>query len=577
MPVVVRASVGSASELVQVSVEVHHELNQHGWCFAEFRSTKDHRPPAEEWLGQPLRVHAATEDGETIIFDGIVWQCELHHDIRAGYNLVVTGVTRSWKLEVTHDQKAFRDQDLAAIAAEIAGEDGVSARVTLSSDPSWPFIVQWGMPDLRFLVQRAYDRGAWIRATPQGIEIRDTFDDVVPIHWAGRLVHYAIVGRIGSPASTGTYYDPSTTISKTLSAVTAKPTFLESHPMTDAVVSASQGALPSNGVYRRSHTTDEREFEDRLKLESMRNLSNVFVIGVSGEPRVAVGNLVQIEDLPEGGSSGVVKAIHTWTQADGYRNQFVATLSSRWASFAPPQNRPPARIWRVPDRPGLYPTGPGQTSSGDPTFFNDPRTPLGAQQGANSILTDSLTSSHSHCWDPFLGVVVARVVDNDDPKHLGRLKVQYIWADKPTSWIRMISPHAGCDRGFLFLPEVGDEVLVAFEDGDPNLPVVIGSLWNSANNCHGVRLPFSSQSGVTNNDVKRIVSKSGIRITFSDTPGSEGLTFVTPFGCSIKMLQSDPQTGRSMIAIETTNGDIFLGAPKGRVHINSQFYSKEIG
>jgi type VI secretion system secreted protein VgrG len=577
MPVVVRASVGSASELVQVSVEVHQELNQHGWCFAEFRSTQDQRPAAEEWLGQPLQVQAQAEDGAAVIFDGIVWQCEVHHDIRAGYNVAVTGVTRSWKLEVTHDQKAFRDQDLAAIATEIAGEDGVSASVTLSSDASWPFIVQWGMPDLRFLVQRAYDRGGWIRMTAGGIEIRDGFDSAIPLRWADTLVHYAVVGRIGSPTSTGTYYDPSTTISKTLSGVTAKPAFLASVAMTDAVVSASQGALPSIGVYRRSHTTDEQEFEDRLKLESTRNLSNVFGIGVSAEPRVAVGNLVQIEDLPDGGSAGVIKAVHTWTHADGYRNQFVATLSSRWVSFAPPQNHPPMRVWRVPDRPGLYPTGVGQNNSGTPMFFNDPRTPLNAQSGTSSILTDSLTSSHSHCWDPFLGVVVARVVDNNDPDHLGRLKVQYIWADKPTDWIRMITPHAGSDRGFLFLPEVGDEVLVAFEDGDPNLPVVIGSLWNSANNCHGVRQPFSSQSGVTNNDVKRIVSKSGIRITFSDTPGSEGLTFVTPFGCSIKMLESDPQTGRSMIAIETTNGDIFLGAPKGRVHINSQFYSKEIG
>jgi type VI secretion system secreted protein VgrG len=92
-----------------------------------------------------------------------------------------------------------------------------------------------------------------------------------------------------------------------------------------------------------------------------------------------------------------------------------------------------------------------------------------------------------------------------------------------------------------------------------------------------VRQPFRSPAGIDNNDVKRIVTKGGLRITFSDTPGEQGLTFVTPFGCSIKMLEKHPDTGFPMVAIETATGDIFLGAPEGRVHINSKFYSKEIG
>jgi type VI secretion system secreted protein VgrG len=578
MPVAVRAIVGSSSELLQVSVEVHHELNQHGWCFAEFRATNDQRPPAEQWLGQPLTVRAVEEDGTTVIFDGIVWQCELHYDIRAGYNVVVTGVTRSWKLEVTHDQNAFKNKNLSAIATALASADGATAQVSLSADEPWNYLVQWGVPDLRFLVQRTYDRGGWVRTTSTGIEIRDAFDSGHPVQWAGRLTHYAVVGRIGSPASTGTFYDPSNTISKTLTGVTAKPDFLGSNPMSGAVMSASQGVLPSSGLYRQSHAVNEQEFEGRLKIESVRNLSNAFVVGVSGEPRVSVGNLLQIESLPEGnGSCGVIKAVHTWTQADGYKNEFVATLAAKWMSAASPQTSPPARIWQVPDRPGLYPTGSWLEARHDRAWFNDPRTPLRPGGGTCSLIGESVGNSHFHHSQPFLGVVVARVMDNNDPNHLGRLKVQYIWAEEPTDWIRMASPSAGADRGFLFLPEKGDEVLVAFEDGDPNHPIIIGSLWNSANNCHGVRQPFRSPAGIDNNDVKRIVTKGGLRITFSDTPGEQGLTFVTPFGCSIKMLEKHPDTGFPMVAIETATGDIFLGAPEGRVHINSKFYSKEIG
>src|ERR1700739_2174403 len=124
-----RAVVGSASNLIQVSVEVHHELNQHGWCFAEFRATSDDRPKVDQWLGQPLVVEAAVEGATAVLFDGIVWQCEVHQDIRAGFHALLIGVTRSWKLEVTHDQHAFTGKNLAAIAAELASEDGVAAQV----------------------------------------------------------------------------------------------------------------------------------------------------------------------------------------------------------------------------------------------------------------------------------------------------------------------------------------------------------------------------------------------------------------------------------------------------------------
>jgi type VI secretion system secreted protein VgrG len=561
-----RALVGSALDLIQVSVEVHQELNQHGWCFGEFRSTNDHRPPVESWLGEPITVEARDEGGTTTIFSGIVWQTELHHDVTGGYNVVVTGVTVSWKLEVTHDQNAFTNKTLAAIAQELAGEDGVAVQVKVSSDSRWPYLVQWGVPDMPFLVKRAYERKAWIRTTPKGIEIRDTFDQGGRLKWADGLNHYAVIGRLGTPSCTGTYYNPAQTTSKTLEKVSEAPGFFGSHRMSGAVVSASQRTMPSSGLYRSSHWVDEQDFNNRLKIESKRNLSQVYVIGVSREPKLAAGSTIEITDLRNGdgdGSCGVIKTVHTWTQANGYKNEFVATLATQWLSSATPRPYPPARVWQVADQPGLYPTGRGQS-----TFWNDKR--------FSSLLSESMGSNHYHLSEPYLGVVVARVVDNNDPDHLGRLKVQYIWAEEPTDWIRLVSPSAGSDRGILFLPEKGDEVLVAFEDGDPNQPVVIGSLWNSANNAKGVREPFCSEAGIINNDVKRIATKGGHRITLCDTPGEQGLTLCTPFAC-IKLLEKNPATGFPMIALETACGDIFLGAPEGRVHINSKFYSKEIG
>jgi len=81
------------------------------------------------------------------------------------------------------------------------------------------------------------------------------------------------------------------------------------------------------------------------------------------------------------------------------------------------------------------------------------------------------------------GVVVAVVTNNDDPEKLGRVKVKFPWlSDKnESSWARMLTPLAGQQRGFYHLPEPNDEVLVAFEFGDINRPIILGALWTGAN------------------------------------------------------------------------------------------------
>jgi hypothetical protein len=83
------------------------------------------------------------------------------------------------------------------------------------------------------------------------------------------------------------------------------------------------------------------------------------------------------------------------------------------------------------------------------------------------------------------GVAVAVVTDNKDPDKLYRVKVRYPWLDngaksggEPSYWARISTIGAGKDRGIYFLPEVEDEVLVAFEHGDMNRPFIVGALWN---------------------------------------------------------------------------------------------------
>ena len=102
------------------------------------------------------------------------------------------------------------------------------------------------------------------------------------------------------------------------------------------------------------------------------------------------------------------------------------------------------------------------------------------------------------------GVVVGVVTNTQDPAGLGRVKVKFPWlSDSEESfWARVATPMAGKGRGFYFLPEVEDEVLMAFEHGDARFPYVLGALWNGQD-----KPPESNEDG--KNNIRSIKSRSG--------------------------------------------------------------------
>ena len=107
----------------------------------------------------------------------------------------------------------------------------------------------------------------------------------------------------------------------------------------------------------------------------------------------------------------------------------------------------------------------------------------------------------------------ARIIDNNDPEGLGRVKVEFYWASGSTSsdWMRMIQPHSGAGKGFYFIPEIGEEVLVGFEGGNAQCPYVMGTHYNGKE---------SSGYSTPENDLKVIRTRSGIIIILNDADGS---------------------------------------------------------
>jgi phage baseplate assembly protein gpV len=114
----------------------------------------------------------------------------------------------------------------------------------------------------------------------------------------------------------------------------------------------------------------------------------------------------------------------------------------------------------------------------------------------------------------------------------------------PSAPARMMMPNAGSKRGMYWMPEIGDEVVVGFEHGDSNAPIILGALYNSESPTPTQAKPSSD------NNVRTIVSRSGHEITFDDSPGAGKITLKTTDGRSLTLDDTPP----GKIVMETSLG-----------------------
>jgi len=162
------------------------------------------------------------------------------------------------------------------------------------------------------------------------------------------------------------------------------------------------------------------------------------------------------------------------------------------------------------------------------------------------------------------GVVVGIVTNNTDPEGLGRLKVTFPWLsdDNESDWARLSTPMGGANKGFFILPEVGDEVLVAFEQGDINRPFVIGSLWNEEGK------PAEDNADGENN-IKKISTRNGHEVTFGEKDGEEKIEVKSKSGH--KLLLDDSSGGEKITIVDKTGSNsIEIDSNQNSVSINAQ-------
>ena len=157
------------------------------------------------------------------------------------------------------------------------------------------------------------------------------------------------------------------------------------------------------------------------------------------------------------------------------------------------------------------------------------------------------------------GVVTGIVTNNQDPENLGRVKVKIprLSGDDESEWARVVSFMAGNDRGAVFLPEVDDEVLVAFEFGDLSMPYIIGSLWNGQD----APPPLNSDG---ENNIRIIKSRSGHVIRLNDKDGEETIEIVDKSEANSIVIN----TADNKVTI-TSDADIEIICPNGKFLVDA--------
>jgi uncharacterized protein involved in type VI secretion and phage assembly len=161
---------------------------------------------------------------------------------------------------------------------------------------------------------------------------------------------------------------------------------------------------------------------------------------------------------------------------------------------------------------------------------------------------------------PQNGIVIGIVSSLEDPEQIGRVRVRFPHLqDQESDWARLVTLMAGADRGSRFVPEVDDEVLVAFEQGDPRRPYVLGALWSKTDT------PPVDDGNQTDNNWRYIRSRSGHVLRFDDTDGAEKVEIIDKDEAHKIVID----TSGDKIEIICDSGDVSVTADAGKVEVSA--------
>ena len=423
------------------------------------------------WLGKPLTVHVSPSGKPTFL--GVITGVSLHRRNSDYGHILVKGRSATYRLETGLNCHSWNDRTIGEIVNELTASAGVRARVNPEYTKRLDYVCQYNESDFTFIRRLARQYNEWLYY--DGTELifgRPTLPDAVPLEFGTSLASLDIgVQALARPARVFSYRSLQ---DQSISEKTPdKPSGQDPLGHKAFLASMNLYKQPTRQyALSRIHYMSEMETYVRKKQEAETAESH-YVRGTSENASLGVGRVVNLKSsfLERLGSVSaeslgrflITEITHTVGEDSYYLNHFKAI---------------PAVVHTLP--------------------APDVELPVAQTQ-------------------------MATVVSNADPRGKGRVQVRMNWQTEGmrTDWIRVMTPDGGSsesvksNRGFVFIPEVGDHVLVGFRYNDPGRPYVMGSLFNGT----------TAGGGGQENISKTIVTRSGHTLAFNDMEnGNWGIT-----------------------------------------------------
>lgn len=457
---------------------------------------------SKNWLGKSAVINF--DDKE---FLGLITNIELVHNDGFNGKIIVSGYSKTILLEAGDHMQSWLEKDLTTIINDTVKAAGVQAAVESVFKTPIEYQAQYQESHFKFIQRLAKQYNEWLYY--DGVKLvfgRPTLESAIPIEY-GEDIHRISIS-IATKANTYNHFSYNALDDKNNESKT-KGNVAGLNELGSFAFNTAKDLFPiePNG-FSSARVKDKSEIDTLLKNKQSSAVANANILSASSTKQgLTVGSVIKVTsarydngefDIKNYGEFIITEITHDASGSMEYSNQFKAIS---------------AGIEVLPEPEVSLPVAQPQ---------------------------------------------IATVLSNEDPKKKGRVQVQFQWqsAEMKTSWLRVMSPDAGksdkvsTNRGFVHIPEIGDQVMIGFRYNDPNRPFVMGSLFNGT----------TGAGGLDGNKIKSITTRTGSTITFDDSEGEGKITVSDPSGNTITLNGDETITISAPKSITLNSKEITLNA-----------------
>ena len=417
---------------------------------------------SKKWLGESIVVKAAN----TPIFVGVVTNVQLHREGSDFGCIIVSGYSATYRMETAHSCYSWNDTTIGNVVKKLCAEAKVQLELNPEFKENKDYICQYEESDFDFIRRLAHQYQEWMYFDGTKLIFGKPRKLADPIRLEYGTTLSSLDIGLQTLARSEQVFSYHSGADREMQRMT--PNLAYGHDkLAGEAFRASLGMFSKparqHALPRISNETELVNYMGRK--QAAETAETHYITAESQVPTLRVGSVISLyssflervgniskESL---GDFIIIEITHEVSQGSYYKNRFKAI---------------PATLKALPS-PKV-------------------RMPLAETQ-------------------------MATVLSNADPQGKGRVRVRMNWQTDgmQTGWVRVMTPDGGSssdvksNRGFVFIPEVGDQVLLGFRHGDPARPYVMGSLFNGV----------TGSGGFAANHKKSLTTRSGSTVTFDDT------------------------------------------------------------